>query len=204
MKINYSTTLLSFFVLIACYLEAKQEVINYHVSRSDYTFSSVFDMKGQHKHQSLGSVVKSAFHVKTHYDAYDHQGKYEGQGICRLACLGLIYSWGAEIDVYDAQGNKIGLIDGQVMSSEPAKFSFYDENGSRIAIAYLDQNCAGFSLIDPQNSAFILARLERNFVKDTIDSWDVNLYYPEHVSNHLVKIFAAFVCDTQDKFKPDL
>lgn len=203
MKMHYGI-IFSFLACFIGYLEANQDVINYQVSLSDYTFSTVFDMKTHHKHQSMGSIVKSVFQVRTHYDAYDYQGRYEGQGICRLACLGLFYSWGAEIDVYDAQGNKIGFIDGQVMSSEPAKFSFYDENDNRIAIAYLDQNCAGFSLVDPQNSAFILARLERNFIKDTIDNWNVNLYYPEFVSHHLVKIFAAFVCDTQDKFKPDL
>jgi hypothetical protein len=97
-----------------------------------------------------------------------------------------------------------GMIDGQVVSSEPAKFSFYNAHDQRVAIGYLDQNCMGFSLVDPDNSAFVLARLTRNFILDTIDNWDVAIYHSERISPQLVKIFAAFVCDTQDKFKPDL
>jgi hypothetical protein len=186
------------------HVEAKEQndVMKYRITRSDYYFSTVFDMANDW--EPLGSVLKGIFHVTTHYHAYDRRGIYEGQGICRLFCMGLFYTWATEIDVYDAEGYKAGLIDGQVMSSEPAKFSFYDENGQRVAIAYLDQNCMGFSLVDPGNSSFVLARLTRNFIPDTIDNWDVAIYYPEKISPRLVKIFAAFVCDTQNKFKPDL
>jgi hypothetical protein len=187
-----------------CHIEAKEidNVVGYRVTRSDYTFSTVFDMATEKN--LLGSVVKSVFHIATHYDAYDRFGIYEGQGICRLLCLGLFYTWGTEIDLYDADGEKVGMIDGQVMSSETAKFSFYDAYGQRVAIGYLDQNCMGFSLVDPDNSSFVLARLSRNFILDTVDNWDVVIYHPELIPPRLVKIFAAFACDTQNKFKPDL
>ncbi len=175
---------------------------NYKVTRSDYTFSTIFDMAANE--QSMGSVVKNIFHITTHYDAYDRFGLYEGQGICRVFCLGLFYAWGTEIDIYDVPGNKVGVIDGQVMTTEPAKFSFYDESGTRVAIASLDKNCMGFSIVDPENSAFVLAKLTRNFILDTLDNWDVVIYQPELISPRLVKIFAAFACDTQNKFKTDL
>ena len=194
------------FVLWTCisHIEAKEmdNVISYRVTRSDYTFSTIFDMATDKN--LVGSVVKSVFHIATHYDAYDRFGIYEGEGICRLFCLGLFYTWGTEIDLYNAEGEKVGMIDGQVMSSETAQFSFYDAFGQRVAIGYLDQNCMGFSLVDPNNSSFILARLSRNFILDTIDNWDVVIYHPERISPRLVKIFAAFACDTQNKFKPDL
>lgn len=179
-----------------------EEILHYRVTRNDYTFSTVFEMASD-KH-SLGSVVKNVFHITTHYDAYDRYGLYEGQGICRLFCLGLFYTWGTEIDIYSSNGEKMGLIDGQMMSSEPAKFSFYDALGQRVAIAYLDQNCMGFSIVDPNNSTFILARLNRNYILDTIDNWDVAIYCPERIPLKWIKIFAAFVCDTQNEFKPDL
>lgn len=181
----------------------KEETISYRVTRSDYTFSTVFDMATDKF--SLGSVVKSVFHVRTHYDAYDRFGLYEGQGICRsFTSLGAFYTWATEIDVYNAEGDKVGMIDGQAVSTEPAKFSFYDELGQRVAIGYLDQNCMAFTLVDPDNSSFVLARLSRIFVQDAVDSWDVVIYHPERLSSRLVKIFAAFACDTQHKFKPDL
>lgn len=183
------------------YAEVNHESLNYRVSRNDYYFSTIFDMSTDK--QSMGSVLKSVFHLTTHYDAYDCFGLYEGQGICRFFCLGLFYTWGTEIDVYDADGNRIGLIDGQVMTAEPAKFSFYAD-GNCAAIGYLDQNCMGFSLVDPKNPTFVLAQLKRNFILDTVDNWDVMIYHPELLPPRLVKIFAAFVCDTQHKFKPDL
>lgn len=175
---------------------------HYRVTRSDYTFSTVFDMSTDK--ESMGSIVKSIFNVATHYDSYDRFGLYKGTGSCRLFCLGLFYTWATEIDVYDEQGQYTGMIDGQVVSAEPAKFSFYNSDGQRVAIGYLDQNSMGFSLVDPDNAAFVLARLTRNFIVDTVDSWDVVIYHPERIPSPLVKIFAAFVCDTQDSFKPDL
>ena len=95
-----------------------------------------------------------------------------------MLCLGVFYAWGTKIDVDDVPGNKVGVIDGQVMTTEPAKFSFYDELGNRVAIASLDKNCMGFSIVDPENSAFVLARLTRNFILDTLDNWDVVIYQP--------------------------
>ena len=194
-----------FFFAIDCLREpcsADEETLHYHVTRSDYTFSSVFDIASEKS--NFGSIIKSVFHISTHYDSYDRFGLYDGQGICRIVTLGLIYTWGTEIDIYDANGDRIGLIDGQVISAEPAKFSFYDAEGNRIFIAYLDKNCMSFTLVDPNNSAFILAHLTRNFIPNIIDNWDVSLYRPELLPKLFLKVFAAFACDTQHKFKPDL
>ncbi|WP_068467541.1 hypothetical protein [Candidatus Protochlamydia phocaeensis] len=188
-----------------CTVEANEpppSPIHYRVSRIDYTFSSVFDMVKDK--QPMGNVVKSVFHIATHYDAYDRFGLYEGQGVCRILCLGLFYAWGTEIDIYDAHDRKIGFIDGQVATAEPAKFSFYNAAGERVAIAYLDQNCMGFSVVDPNNTSFVLARLTRNFIPGFPDTWDVVLYYPDLLPPCFVKIFAAFACDSQNRFRADL
>ncbi|MCE2983446.1 MAG: hypothetical protein LW832_07765 [Parachlamydia sp.] len=190
------------FLFISAFGFAADHSVGFRIHRSDYKFSTEFDMN-QDQHPE-GSIVKSVFHVTTHYDLYDRYGIYEGQGVCRLFCLGALYVWGKEIDIYNADGQKMGLIDGQYATTEPAKFSFYDENGERLAIAYLDKNCTGFIIVDPENTSFILARLTRNFVEDTIDYWDTEIYFPEKLPVAMVKIFSAFAVDTQDKFKPDL
>lgn len=182
--------------------ENTRELKQYNVSRSNYAFSKVFDMSAEG--DSLGSVVKSVFHITSHYDAYDRFGRYEGSGISRLLCLGIFYTWGVEIDLYDENGFYQGMIDGQVVTTEPGKYSFYDGEGKRVAIAYLDQNKMGFSLVDPGNSAFVLARLTRNFILHAVDNWDVSIYHPERIPPILIKIFAAFVCDRQSDFKADL
>ena len=203
---KYSFIVLFCLLIAACVatLKAAEEsdAINFNVTRSDYTFSTVFDMTSEK--QNFGSIVKSIFHISTHYDSYDRYGLYEGQGICRMVTLGLIYSWATEIDIYNKQGIRIGMIDGQVMSAEPAKFSFYDAADNRLCIAYLDLNCMSFVLVDPENTSFVLARLTRNFILDTVDNWDIALYHPEKMPLKFIKIFAAFACDTQDSFKRDL
>ncbi len=175
--------------------------IHYHVTKSRYTFSTIFDMIADNR--SIGSIVKNRFHITTHYDLYDSFGAYQGKGISRFFCLGLFYEWAREIDVYDAQGNRIGVIDGQVVTDAPAKFSFYNSAGQRVAIAYLDHTRKGFSLLDSEDETFVLARLNRNFIDEAMDTWEVNLYHPEKISPQLVRVFAAFACDTQDKFKED-
>jgi hypothetical protein len=182
--------------------EHHDHINHYRVTRSNYVFSTTFDMSADHR--SIGSVVKSKFHLTSQYDSYDSFGTYEGTGICSLFCLGVIFTRGAEIYIYDAMGHYEGIIDGQFASLEPAKFSFYDAKGQRVAIAYLDNNRMGFSLVDPENSNLILARLTRNFVVDAIDNWDVVIYHPDRIPARMVKTFASFACDWQNNFKPDL
>lgn len=197
--------IITFLFLIACLSSlcaAEDDTLNFRVTRRDSLLSSSFDMTNEKK--QLGSVTKSFFHIVTHYDLLDRYGLYEGQGICRMVTLGLFYSWATEIDIYNAHGTWIGIIDGQIISSEPAKFSFYDAEGRRICIAYLDQNRMSFVLVDPENPQLIFARLTRNFIKDTLDNWDVTIYQPDRVPLRFIKIFAAFACDTQNSFKPDL
>lgn len=173
----------------------------YRITKNDYTFSTVFELGSDH--YSLGSIVKSVFHLTTHYDLYDNRGNFQAQGIYRLLTLGAFYSWGVEIDVYDAIGNKIGYIDGQVVTTEPAKFSIYDGANNRVGIAYLEKNRAAFSIVHPDNTSHILARLSRNFILDTVDYWDVAVYEPDLISPTTVQIFAAFAVDSQNSFKED-
>jgi len=196
-----------YFVIFLCLtmqtflMGSGTESVHYQVTKQRYTFSTSFEMANAR--HSMGSVIKSIFHLTTNYDAYDQYGLYEGQGVCRFFCLGLFYKWATEIDVYNDQGSYVGFIDGQVATSEPAKFSFYNAERERVAIAYLDQDCLGFKLINPNQSNEILAHLRRNFIPDVPDYWDVNIYNTENLSLALVKIFAAFACDTQDSFRKD-
>ncbi len=175
--------------------------LHFKVYPIDYTFSRVFDFISNK--QPMGSVVKSSFHVRTHYDLYSAHGEYEGQGICKILCLGAFYVWGTEINIYDAHGDYYGFIDGQTMTTGPAKFSIYDKHNHRVAIAYLDEDCRGFSVVHPENHTFVLARLNRKFIPNEPDYWNVSLYEPEHLSPKLLKIFAAFACDKQGNFKED-
>lgn len=197
-----------FYLFVLTFLLSKQltatieiEPLHYHTTRKDYALSTTFEMSNHHGSQ--GSIVKSLFHLTTHYDAYDRYGLYEAQGVCRFFCLGRFSYRATEIDVHDDRGNYVGFIDGQIFTSEPAKFSFYDAEGKHVAIGYLDYNCSGFSIVNPAKTNEILARLSRHFIQDAVDYWDVVIYDSERISPILIKIFAAFACDTQNSFKKD-
>jgi hypothetical protein len=176
--------------------------LEFNVHQQDYTFSTVFEMNS--KERNLGSVVKSSLRVRTNYDLYDSKGKSEATGICRILTLGAIYSWAREIDLYDTNEKYIGMIDGQAVTGSGAKFSIYDAVGNRTGIAYLDNNSSSFTILNPKNERLHLAKFKRNFIKDTIDNWDVTVYEKEALDLRAVKIFAAFAVDTQEDFKEDL
>lgn len=200
--ITFSLFTLTFTTsLCASETTSNENELHYKITKNDYAFSTVFEMASGHK--LLGSIVKSAFHLRTHYDLYDEKGLLQGQGICRLLTLGTFFSWGVEIDVYNVQGQLIGSIDGQVATTEPAKFSIYDSNGNRLAIAYLEQNRAAFSIVNPENTSHIYARLHRKFILDTVDYWNVSIYERDLIPEDIIHIFSAFAVDSQNDFRED-
>lgn len=175
--------------------------VNLEVHRHDYAFSTVFTCFGD---KDYGTVYKSSFHMTTHYDLYSSHGKYKGKGVSRFFTLGAIYNWGREIDIYDKHDNYIGFIDGQFFTDAKAKFSMYDADGKRFAIAYLDKESTAFTVIDAYNEFHYIAYLKRHFVDDAPDHWKVSLYSKPCIDSRILKVFAAFAVDTQDSFKPDL
>ncbi|MFA6916240.1 MAG: hypothetical protein WC222_07570 [Parachlamydiales bacterium] len=179
----------------------EEDQVSFKTYRRDYTFCRIFEFfAGAQQH---GSVIKSSFHLRTHYDLYDKHGVFEAQAIYQLRPLSMLFTWAAVINIYDLDGNYLGQIDGQAMTTESAKFNIYNSSGERIAIAYLDENAMGFSVVSPSNSAFLLANLKRKFVKKMPDHWDVSVFEKELIPPLFVKIFSAFVCDRQGSFRVD-
>lgn len=176
--------------------------LQFTVTKHEYALSTEFEMTSES--EFIGNVVKSIFHVFTHYDVYDHLGVFEGQGIHELSFSGLFGAWGTDIEVTDATGNYLGYIDGEIATLQAAKFVFYDAADNCVGVAYLDENCSAFTIYDGKSKKKrVLARLTRNFVKNTVDYWDVTIYDTQALSPMLVRVFAAFACDSQAKFKKD-
>lgn len=199
---------LFFFVLICCFSNhasmhavepAAPELFNVHKKR--WAWSQDFELT--QKGHLIGKVKKKTLmRPQTHYELYDATGQYQAEGICRLLTLGLFFTWATEIDIYDQNGDAIGYIDGQVGSFQAARFSIYD-HGKLTAIAFLDANFTGFTVVDAETQEVLLARLSRNFRWDTIDDWTVEVYDPTAISPEIIRIFAAFAVDSQKDFKPD-
>jgi hypothetical protein len=170
----------------------------YTITENPYRFSTYFEMDGE---SYEGRVIKSSISVRTVYDFYDESGDYVAQGICRLLSMGSICSWARTIDIYDAAGNYIGLIDGTAFTTAKASYNFYDGNGTYLGVAYLNLDCSSFLLTDAKERT--LATLKRKFVDRAIDHWEVNLYDRNSIDLRLFKIFSAFAIDHQEYFKED-
>ena len=193
---------IALFSMIAS-IPLKGEEIN--IYQKNYRFKTVFEMES--KQSPKGSIQKSVWRwlkpLRDTYDIYDTEGNWQATGIGRIFCLGFFRAWGAEFDVYDPQGARIGVIDGQVVTTESAKYSIYNAEGKRVGIAYMDLTSAGFSIVDPDNSSHILAILRRNFIPDQIDTWTVSIH-DETIDPRIIKVFTAFAVDKQGFFKADL
>jgi hypothetical protein len=187
-------------LLCMCGLFAEANHIKYNVHQHSYTFSKVFDL--QSEEECYGTVVKSVFRVRTHYDVYGPLGEYEATGICRPA-LGLLYVWATVINVYDDNGNWIGKIDGDLITGGLAKFSIYNQDNNRVAIAYLERGASSFDFVSPDNENFHIAHMKRHFVEDAIDHWSVIVHDRKVIDERILKVFSGFAIDSQKYFKED-
>ena len=200
-----SRSLLSLLLILfafPCFARPIRQPIpySYTITESPYLFSTYFEMQGKNRYE--GRVIKNHFNLRTIYDLYDPEGHYEAQGICQLLSLGAVYPWAKDIDIYDDRGEKIGFIDGQLLTTTTAKYDLYNRFDQFVASAYLDRSCSGFTVMGEQEQT--IAQLKRNFVQGDIDSWKVVIYDPKFLDQRILKIFSAFAIDFQEYFKEDI
>lgn len=170
------------------------------ISKDIYKTSEIYQINSELKETYPGSVKKSAFRIRTNYDLSDKNG-WQATGITRIISLGSIYSWATDIDIYDTRGVQIGLIDGNLATLESAKFNLYDYdeagNSAEIGIAYANADFNRFVVLSSSTNPHPIAEMNRNFSDNT---WSVTVHYPEAIDDRMIRIFAGFVVDYQDKF----
>lgn len=173
---------------------------SFSISKKTYMFSTVFEIDSP----ELGAsqLVKNKISLNTKYSLESDKG-IEAVGTARILSMGSLFAWAKDIDIYDQKGAYVGMIDGEALTTAEAKFSFYDDQGNQVGIAYLDENKVGFTLVHPEKPARVIARFSREYVPGTIDSWNVKVYHGEDIDMRLIKIFSAFAIDSQAEFKED-
>ena len=176
---------------------------SFTISSDPYAFSTYFQINSNDSY--IGTIKKSSFRIRTNYDLSDENG-WQATGIVRVLSLGSFYTWAREIDVYDTRGVKVGMIDGQVGTTEGAKFSFYEygeeENYTHVGTAYLDGDCDSFTIFPPSSEGISpIVRMGRVTVSGGVDFWEVNVHRSEKIDDRMVRIFAAFVLDHQSDFQ---
>lgn len=183
--------------------------IKFSIHEKAYRFSNTFELSEDEA--PMGVVTKKRFaygNLADHYHVYDAAGKLEGYGRKRaLLSLGALFSWATEIDVKDASGVKIGMIDGQAWTTASARFSLYDYDATGRwtlkGIAFMDRERKSFSIVDPTNDKRIIAVLRRVFVPNTQDHWECKIFYPDAMNLINLKVFATFAVDHQEFFRAD-
>lgn len=186
-------------LLLLCCMHMAAAARSFTVIEHPYRFSTYFEMQGKETYE--GRVVKNAISVRTVYDLYNKEAEYIGQGICRLLSLGSIYPWARMVDLYDASGNTIGLIEGRVITTAKASYNLYDASGNNVGVAYLNLDCSSFTIHDAKER--VIANLKRNFTSKAIDSWDVTIFDINNLDERILKLFAVFAVDHQEYFKAD-
>lgn len=206
MKLHKYFSLFALFLFsFSSYLQAAKfdypQVYGFSIHKKPYAFTTYFEIESDHV--PGGTLVKDFFSIHTCYDMYSHDGDYEGTGVCRLFSLGLLFSWATEIDVYDEEGTWIGMVDGQALTTAAARYTVYNGNGDRIAVAFVDYGGGGFTLVEPLNETRIIASFKRNFIPDGIDFWNITVFEGKEIDPLIIKTFAAFAVDRQSAFRED-
>lgn len=173
---------------------------HYKMTKKPYMFSTEYEIDSEEI--DLGFVKKKAFSAHTVYRLNDAKG-FQAEGKSPILSLGTLFTWAKDIDIYDDMGELIGGIDGKALTTADARYDILDAHGNIVAIAFLDDQKTGFSIVDPRNYANIYARLKREYIKDVSDPWQVTVYQGHVIDPRVLKIFTAFAVDTEGYFKKD-
>ena len=150
---------------------------------------------------NTGSIVRSGLLCpRYYYDLYDAQNQFQARGITRAFSLGLLFSWGIEIDVYGLDSVYVGSIEGQTLTKTRAKFAFYGSVGELRAFAYLNSKKANLLVVDPIDQTNVIAELSGDAFGD-VSTWTVKVRRELTAADEsLLKIFAAFAADYHSSF----
>lgn len=174
----------------------------FRVTKKEYNFFASTEFEIDSDNFPIHFVSKPCLSFNTHYKLNGSNG-LEATGTVPLLSFGSFYTWAKQIFLYDEKGYYLGSIKGLAFTMADAKFIFRDKNGGVKAIAYLDDNKTGFSIVHPENYARVIARLKREYVQDVPDTWETRVYHGEDLDPRFIQIFSAFAADTAKYFKID-
>jgi hypothetical protein len=172
------------------------------ISKRDYTLEEHFDVDSNLGH--IGNIIQTNLSLRKNYAYYDQHGDLESSAYVRFFSLGTFLTSASTIDIYDANGKAIGLIEGSIFTTSPAKFYFYDRDNNLTGIAYLDNDRCCFTVYHAKHSKKVVAIFTRVFVRDVQDWWVVDIVDHEAIDYRVLATFGAFTVDTQAEYKEDL
>ncbi len=168
----------------------------YSVVKKSYWFSTEFEFDAPE-----GKIVRTGNLTPWYYyDYVDGKGNHLSRGITRFFSLGTLFAWAMNIDVYDDNGNTIGLIEGHFWTKARAKFAIY-EKSKVVAHAFLNTDDNKFVMTSAWDEKLVIAKLKRADYGD-VNFWEVKLTDNTLVDERVLKTFIAFISDYQNSFQP--
>ncbi len=192
--------LVPFLLLLATvYADDKQDN-GWTIVKNSALFSYTAEFGITKADRCTGKVVRTGlFTPRYYYDLVDANNQLQVRGITRAFSLGMLFAWGMEIDLYDAD-HYIGMIQGKIFTSSRAKFVFYNGAGDAVANAYLNDETCNFLIVSAQNEGAVIAELKGKAYGDSA-IWEMKpMKYPLNMDERALQIFAGFVSDYQKDF----
>lgn len=196
----YHTTLFSASLpWNTCIVNDSAVVGCFNVLKHEYTFATEFELEWQGIQYTY--AVRHAFNLRAQYELYNANGELVGLAKASWVPtygLGWLYSWAADLFIFDGKGTYLGSINGSIYTDAVAKFYFRDDEQHGIAAAYMDRDRNNFIMYSTYQKKII--ELKRQVVPYKTDYWVAFIYDDAVIPPLMVQFFAIFACDRQDDF----
>ena len=105
------------FLMAFGFLSAETQDPTWRIVKNKPFFSLTAEFECRKNEDLDGKLIRTGrFAPRYYYDLYDSKHQFLARGITRAFSLGQIFPWGMEIDVYDMNGDYLGLIDGKTFT----------------------------------------------------------------------------------------
>ncbi len=180
------------------------EPYEFVISQNDYRLSTLFSIDSGDTYS--GQVKKSRIRPWASYDLSNADGwqasaQYKWTNTSWIFGQSMMEMW-----VYDTDGYAFALIDGQMVTTTPARYTVTTyEGGEEQTVAVINLNDArdAFTFYFPEDETRRIAEMRRVIIADARDHWTVRVLHPERIDDRIIRLFAAWAIDNQSTFLMD-
>lgn len=186
----FAAVLLSTLSLYAA--EAPRLPDEFTITERIISLVTTFDLAANKR--SLGTVQKRFLSLATKFDWYDPSGALVATGRKQ------ILSWGATVDVFDAENVKLGTIKEQVFRSLLKVYTYYsilDASGKQIAESEkVDWLATKFTIRD--NKGYVVAEISRPWINWFRDRWTAKISDHKAIDSRLMVMIGVYKTDVDN------
>ena len=189
-----------FFLAFSTTIFADSELCNMKINKNSPFLSYSADFNILKNDIPNGKIVRTGFMCpRYYYEIYDEMGMFQARGVTRFFSLGFFSPALADIDIYDANENYLGLIQGKLLSRSRVKFIFYDQGYNELFEAFFDKDSSDIVIYSHKTN--LLADI-KGITYGEVGVLNVDLIN-DQIDERLIKIFSAFVSDYFEVFLND-